>query len=183
MHIQLFIKNPSTAWLSQRGRGSNLFTMHKIAVAERVVILDNGENSIGKWISVLYRSRKIYASRMLEPYGLAGCQYLYIMTLQKHNGASQEKISDCLKIDKTTTAKAIKKLEDNGFVVRDINLNDKRANKVYLTQKALDIIPCIEKVMERWENIFLSDISDDEHALLERLLHHMAVKAISVSNS
>ena len=142
----------------------------------------NEENSIGKWISVLYRYRKSYASRMLEPYGIVGCQYLFLMTLYRNNGASQEKISDFLKIDKTTTAKAIKKLEDNGFVMRNINSNDKRAYKVFLTQKAMDIIPHIQETMNKWENIVISDVFEDEYMLLEKLLKKMAEKAYSVSN-
>ena len=140
------------------------------------------ENSIGKWISVLYRGRKSYAGRMLEPYGIAGCQYLFLMTLFKNNGASQEKISDSLKIDKTTTAKSIKKLEDNGFVMRDVDFDDKRAYKVFLTQKALNIIPHIQETMKKWENIVISDISEDEYMLLEKLLKQMAEKAFNISN-
>lgn len=140
------------------------------------------ENSIGKFISVLYRYRKAFANKMLEPYGIAGCQYLFLLTLFKNNGASQEKISELLKIDKTTTAKAIKKLEDNGFVIRDIDSDDKRAYKVYLTQKALDIIPHIQETMNKWENIVLSDVLEDDYLKLEELLKKMADKAYNISN-
>ena len=139
--------------------------------------MSNEENLIGKCISVLYRCRKSYAGRMLEPYGISGCQYLFLMTLSKNNGASQEKLSDLLKIDKTTTAKAIKKLEENGFVLRDIDFDDKRAYKVFLTQKAVDIIPHIKETMNKWESIVISDISEQERALLEKLLKTMADKA------
>ncbi len=71
-----------------------------------MILVDN-ENSVGKWISVLYRYRKSYVNRKLEPYGIGGCQYLFLITLFKFDGASQEKISDYLKIDKTTTAKEV----------------------------------------------------------------------------
>ena len=139
------------------------------------------ESSIGKYISVLFRCRKNYAGRMLEPFGLVGSQYLYILMLSLKNGASQEEISDHLKIDKTTTARSIKRLEDNGFIIRDIDTDDKRANKVYLTQKAIDILPEIKKTIKTWESNILSDISDDEINLLEKLLKKMADKAYSIS--
>jgi DNA-binding MarR family transcriptional regulator len=144
--------------------------------------LNNGENSIGKWISVLYRGRKSYAGRMLEPYGIVGCQYLFLLTLFSHNGASQERISDYLKIDKTTTAKSIKKLESSGYVIRDIDSEDKRAYKVFLTQKALDIIPLVQETMRGWEQIVISEISEEEYAVLEKLLKQMAEKACGISN-
>jgi DNA-binding MarR family transcriptional regulator len=144
--------------------------------------LENSEIMLGKWISVLYRCRKSYASRMLEPYGITGCQYLYLLVLHRSNGLSQEKISDALKIDKTTTAKAIRKLEDNGFVKRDSDASDKRVNNVFLTHKALDIIPHILETMKKWEDLVLADISDDEYALLEKLLKKMAETAHDISN-
>jgi DNA-binding MarR family transcriptional regulator len=117
---------------------------------------------------------------MLEPYGIAGYQYLFILAVYTNNGASQEKISDCLKIDKTTTARAIKKLEEGGFVVRNIDSDDKRAYKVFLTQKAVDIIPHIQETMKKWEDFVISDISEDEHMMLEKLLNKMAEKAYNI---
>lgn len=141
------------------------------------------ENPIGKWVSVLYRYRKSYASKMLEPYGIVGCQYLFLTALYSNDGSSQEKISDFLKIDKTTTAKAIKKLEDNGYVKRVVDLGDKRAYKVFLTQKAQDIIPKIKEIMTKWETTIISQISEDEYQNLERLLKKMAEKAYEIGNT
>lgn len=144
--------------------------------------MNSSDNLIGKWISVLYRYRKSYASKMLEPYGIVGCQYLFLMTLFKQDGASQEKISDNLKIDKTTTAKAIKKLEDNGYVKRVVDSADKRAYKVFLTQKAQDIMPKIYETMKNWESMVLSDVSEEEYLALEKLLNKMAEKAYGIGN-
>jgi Transcriptional regulators len=142
------------------------------------LILNKDEILVGKWISILYRCRKSFANRMLEPYGLVGCQYLFLLALNRNNGASQEKISDFMKIDKTTTAKSIKTLEINGFVARQIDSEDKRAYKVFLTQKALDVMPVIKKTMRKWEDTVISDISEDEYMLLEKLLSKMAGRAL-----
>jgi DNA-binding MarR family transcriptional regulator len=141
------------------------------------------ENSVGKWISVLYRYRKSYVSKKMEPYGIGGCQYLFLLTLFHCDGASQEKISDALKIDKTTTAKAIKKLETGGYVTRKIDSGDKRAYKVYLTQKALDIIPYIQETMKEWEKIVVAGISEEEYFMVEKHLNKMAENACSISKS
>lgn len=139
------------------------------------------ENSIGKWISILYRCRKTYASKMLEPFGIGGCQYLFLLTLYHNNGASQEKITDCLKVDKTTTAKAIKKLEDDGFVKRQVDAGDKRAYQVFLTQKAYDIMPHIFETMQKWERMVVEQITEEEHGMLETTLSKMAERAYEIS--
>jgi DNA-binding MarR family transcriptional regulator len=138
-------------------------------------------NSIGRWISILYRYRKCYVNRRLEPYGIAGGQYIFLLTLNGHDGMSQEQVSDYLKMDKTTTAKAIKKLEENGYVERNTNSEDKRAYNVFLTQKARDVMPLIHDAVEKWENTLITGISEDEYQLLETLLSKMAENAYSAN--
>ncbi len=78
--------------------------------------LHDSGNLIGKWTSVLYRYRKAFMARRLEKFGIVGGMFVTLLTVKEFNGASQERISDYLKIDKTTTAKAIKKLESEGYV-------------------------------------------------------------------
>lgn len=141
-----------------------------------------GENLSGRWISVIHRYRKAFADRMLKPCGVTGGQYLFILALNRYNGASQEQISDFLKIDKTTTARAIKKLEKEGFVSRTQDKTDKRAYQVYLTPKAQDIVPQIRRTMREWEDIVTVDLSDEEYAMLETILEKMAGKALDAIN-
>ncbi len=144
--------------------------------------MSGGESSIGKWISVLYRCRMSYLGRTLEPYGISGGQSLFLLTLYFNNGESQEKISSCLKIDKTTTARAVKRLEDGGFVTRSVDISDKRAYKVFLTQKALGVVPHIHEALKRWEDLIKSEVTDDEYILLEKLLNKIADKAYGLGN-
>ncbi|QAT48838.1 MarR family transcriptional regulator [Caproiciproducens sp. NJN-50] len=139
--------------------------------------MHKGVSSIGKWISVLYRCRKSFAGRTLEPCGIAGCQYLFLLTLNCEDGASQEKISDDLKIDKTTTAKSIKVLEKNGFVTRVTDPGDRRAYQVFLTQKAKEILPRIQEAMAQWDEFIQADLTEEERRLLEGVLAKMAAKA------
>lgn len=139
------------------------------------------ENSIGRWISVLYRYRKSYVNKWLEPYGIVGVQFIILLVLFRRGGASQENISDHLKIDKTTTAKAIKKLENNGYLMRKKDPSDKRAYNVYLTQKALDIIPFIQQTVIKWESIVTSGIPDEEYHMIENVLEKMAENAYSIN--
>jgi len=139
--------------------------------------MNQADSSVGKWISMLYRYRKSYANRMLDPYGIAGGQYLFLLTIYCNHGASQEKITDHLKIDKTTTAKAVKRLEKDGLVSRSVDEQDKRAYKVYLTEKAEALIPQIKQTMQAWEDLMLEEISEEEYTVLERVLQKMAEKA------
>jgi len=136
--------------------------------------MGNCEATIGRWISILHRYRKYYVNRKLEPLGIAGGQYIFLLVLSKHDGFSQEELSSYLKIDKTTTAKAVRKLEENGFLFRQTDENDKRAYHVFLTPRAWDALPEILQAVEEWEKQMLGGITPQEVAQLEHLLQKMA---------
>lgn len=139
--------------------------------------MSGNSSSIGRWISILYRYRQNYLGKKLDPYNIGCGQHIFLMVLSKNNGVSQEELSEHLKIDKATTAKAIKKLEDEGYVVRDIDAMDKRAYQVFLTHKALDVIPVIEEAVKDWEKLITAGLSESERTLVEELLGKMAQNA------
>lgn len=135
--------------------------------------MDENKNSLGRWISLLHRNGHVYVGRQLKPYNISKGQYTFLNALYKKDGVRQEHLSDYLKIDKGTTAKAIKKLEDDEYIIRKIDTKDKRAYNVFLTEKALKIKPMVRTAMMDWIDVLFSGFSEDEKktsiALLERM--------------
>lgn len=132
------------------------------------------ENSFGKYIAILHRNRKSYVNKRLEPYGISGGQFVILLSLSRHDGVSQEKISDQLKIDKTLAAKSIKKLELNGYLRRETDPSDRRAYNVFLTPKAHELIPLIRETKNNWEKAVMSGLSKEECRTVEKILGKMA---------
>lgn len=145
--------------------------------------MDNRNRSIGKSISALNRHRRNFIGKKLEPYGIGCGQDIILLGLHALNGASQERIADYLKIDKTTVAKAVKKLESDGYVARDVDTEDKRAYKVYLTPKALGIIPVITDAMGQWDRLISSGIAEKEYKTLEDILSRMVSSAYRIGGA
>jgi DNA-binding MarR family transcriptional regulator len=76
---------------------------------------NNKCENIGKYISQLHRKGNVFINRELSKYDLSVGQFMFLLDLYIKDGKNQEEISDNLKIDKGTTARAIKKLEEQGF--------------------------------------------------------------------
>jgi DNA-binding MarR family transcriptional regulator len=133
--------------------------------------------SINRWISILYRYGQSHISKQLEFYNIGSGQYIFLIALYKKDGISQEEISDHLKIDKATTAKSIERLEKEGYVKRDIDSKDKRAYKVFLTQKAFDVRPIICSVLKKWSAVLSEGLTEDEKSIALNLLGRMAKNA------
>jgi DNA-binding MarR family transcriptional regulator len=131
-------------------------------------------SSVRKYISMLYRHGQSYMSKRLGYLNIGSGQYIFLTTLFKKAGISQEELSNELKIDKATTAKAIKKLEDEGYVVREIDSKDKRAYKLSLSPKGLEAIPLIQDAANDWEKIITSGLSEKEYQWAEEILSVMA---------
>ena len=105
---------------------------------------------IGKYISLLHRKGSIFINRELSNYGIGSGQFMFLLELYIQDGRNQEELSERLKIDKGTTARALKKLEEQGFITRLKDECDKRSNKIYLTQKAKDVQENVYDILDEW---------------------------------
>jgi DNA-binding MarR family transcriptional regulator len=123
--------------------------------------------SFGRWISLLYRYGQMYVTKELEPFHIGKGQFLFLLALYQKDGLLQEELAKQLNIDKGTTARAIYKLEEEGYVIRKSGERDRRSNQVYLTDKARDFKPHLYSVLLQWTDILCQGLTDDEreHAL------------------
>lgn len=131
---------------------------------------DNKCENIGKYISQLHRKGNVFINRELSKYDLSVGQFMFLLDLYMKDGKNQEEISDSLKIDKGTTARAIKKLEEQGFVIRIKNENDKRSNKIYLTDKAKDIKENVFDILDNWNQKISMILTKEEEKTMKNIL-------------
>jgi DNA-binding MarR family transcriptional regulator len=144
--------------------------------------LSENESSLGRWISILYRYRQNFLNKRLDPYSIGSGQHLFLLVLARNDGINQEELSDHVKIDKATTAKAVKKLEDAGYVERVVDRADKRAYQVFLTPKAWEIIPVIQAAVREWEVLLTRGLPENESVMAEEILEKMAHNACQLKS-
>lgn len=135
--------------------------------------------SIGRQISLLYRHGQMFAGDRLKEHGIGRGQYIFLNALYHEDGISQEALSDTLRIDKGTTAKAVKKLEQEGYITRRSSPGDKRVNQVKLTEKARVIEPVIRGVLLEWRDILTEGFTVEEKLQIHGLLERMGQNATS----
>lgn len=117
---------------------------------------------LGKYISLIYRQANVFFSKEFSKFEIGSGQYLFMIQLYNHDGISQEELSDLVNIDKGTTAKAIKKLQESGLVTRSKDDSDKRINRIYLTKKALSIKKDFFNTLTKWENMLTANLNENE---------------------
>lgn len=115
-----------------------------------------------KNISALYRKIIIYLNQNLKIYDLSGSQIGMVKIIYKSDGISSYKLSEILELDKSTTAKTIQKLKNDGYIYREDNKNDNRSFFIYPTEKLKEVIPNILEIEEKCINIVTKDMSEIE---------------------
>ena len=125
---------------------------------------------IEKYISQIYRKSRSFIGKSLEEYNIGQGQFMFLLELYIEDGRNQEELAEVLKIDKGTTARAIKKLEDSGFIRREKDEKDKRSNKVYLTEKGKSIKDNIFFVLDQWDKKMSEQLDKEERELMIKLL-------------
>ena len=70
-------------------------------------------------------------------------QYLYLDRVCENPGIIQEKIAELIKVDRTTAARAIERLEEQGFIYRQEDASNKKIKRIYATEKGKNVYPII----------------------------------------
>ena len=135
--------------------------------------MSNQMEPIAKYISILYRAGNIYFNQNFEKYNIGSGQYPFLVYLYYKDTVTQEIMSNELYIDKGTTAKALKKLQENGYVTRQVDDKDKRAYKVQLTENGKKVTKEIFHILHNWNSILTSDFTEEEQNLALKLLMKM----------
>ncbi len=133
-------------------------------------VLNEKSENIGKYISYMYRKGGAFISKGLINKGIGSGQIMFLLELYKNDGVTQEWLSEIFNIDKGTTARALKKLEDVGFVTRLKDKSDKRAYSIHLTDKGIEAKDEIYGVLDGWESILSQNLTFEEGELLLNLL-------------
>ncbi|WP_409344442.1 MarR family winged helix-turn-helix transcriptional regulator [Paenibacillus sp. MBLB4367] len=133
--------------------------------------------TIPRWISLLYRTGQTYIGNRLKHHEVGKGQFMFLNALYREDGLSQDEIADYLRIDKGTTAKALKKLEEQGYVTRQAREDDKRFNRVFLTAAALEIKDEVRGVLTDWRSLLTEGFTETEKEQALTLLERMGDNA------
>ncbi|WP_281889761.1 MarR family winged helix-turn-helix transcriptional regulator [Paenibacillus sp. YYML68] len=133
--------------------------------------------TIPRWISLLYRYGQMYMGDRLEKYGIGRGQFMFLNALYWRDGLSQEELSEHLCIDKGTTARALKKLEEQGYIYREVRAEDRRYYSVYLTPRAMEIKDEVRAVIVSWRSVLTDGLSEEELEIALELLDRMGANA------
>ena len=132
------------------------------------------DNKILREIGTLSRSIHSICDIKFKELKLQKGQYIYLTRICENPGINFIDLTMLLKIDKTSTTKAIQKLETEGYIERKTDINDKRVIRLYPTEKGLESYADIIDEENKNIAICLKDFSEDEKNIVTELIIKMS---------
>ena len=133
--------------------------------------------SFMRFVDRTSRCFTLYRNNQLEDEGVNGYQHLYIIKVCKHPGILQDELVREIYVNKSSVARQLSLLEQNGFIRREACKEDRRQLLVYPTEKAMELFPKVLDVRERWNRRLLEDFTEEEaivFGMMERVMEKAA---------
>lgn len=124
------------------------------------------DKEILREIGQIYRSVNSFCDYVMKSINLEKGQYQFLIRVKENPGVNQKKLSALLLVDKTTTAKAVSKLVEKGYIKKKVNQVDKRNVELYLTAKGKKTCVFLDKEERFCNDVFLEKLSKDQKGVL-----------------
>lgn len=126
--------------------------------------------SFGYMVSQMVRLHKSVLSEKMDKFGITYGQIGFIMQAVRHPGRTQDEISTVLSVDKGATARAVARLEKDGFIYREENPENRRQKLVYPAKKSLAVFEELRAVLLESNELMLTGLTHDERDVLFDLM-------------
>jgi DNA-binding MarR family transcriptional regulator len=124
-------------------------------------------------IGMVARALDSISNIEFKEFDLTKGQYLYLVRICENPGMIQEKLAEMIKVDRTTAARAIKKLEMNGFLEKKEDQHNKKIKKLFPTEKGKNVYPFIKSENDYSNAVALEGFSESEVETMVNLLQRV----------
>lgn len=114
--------------------------------------------------------KKRIAAKYLKKEDLNTFESILLGIVYKKHQCSQDKIGEITLFDGASIARALKKLEDRGFVSRQPDPNNRRKKLVTITDAGQGLYDEVRKAFHKGNDAIFKDITSEEQTQLEKIL-------------
>lgn len=124
-------------------------------------------------IGMIARALDSISNIEFKQFDLTKGQYLYVVRICENPGIIQEKLAEMIKVDRTTAARAIQKLEEQGLIAKKDDDSNKKIKKLFPTEKGEAVYPFLKREGEHSNAVALSGFSPEEADNMLQLLQRV----------
>ncbi len=131
--------------------------------------MPNDKEIIGTLMCTMRLHHKV-VERLVSNLGIHHGQHHLLMRLAKQEWKSQKELADSMEISTATVAVSLKKLENSGYIKRDVIPDDNRYNQLEITEKGREVVKESCKIFDHIDETMFKDFTEEEKETLYRLM-------------
>lgn len=136
--------------------------------------IKNLDDKVLRFVGILARSISSSGDIKYREFNIQKGQHMFLTRICENSEINFVDLSNMLKVDKTTTTKAVNKLVEIGYVNKQQDDNDKRGYKLTATKKGLEIYDLLIEEENRQIQICFKSFSEEEKQVVTKLLKRMS---------
>ena len=125
-------------------------------------------------IGKIARDLDSIANIEFKEYQLSKGQYLYLIRIFENPGIIPDRLAEMIKVDRTTAARAIKKLEEKGFIRKEADDVNIKIRRLFVTEDGAKLVPIIQLENQYSNQIALQNLSKKEIEAVSKALKIVA---------
>ncbi|MGN1362235.1 MAG: MarR family winged helix-turn-helix transcriptional regulator [Methanobrevibacter sp.] len=138
--------------------------------------IDASKVPLGTYISMISKSYSKYLNYKFNDIGLNSTQVNILFHIHFKNNLNQEEIAKRCNINKGAVARSLKKLEDEGYLIREVDEDNRRQNKIKLTEKGEKNFKQIKEISLNYESKVLENLYNEDIKKLKTILKDVTIK-------
>jgi DNA-binding MarR family transcriptional regulator len=135
--------------------------------------LDDLDRPVTVRIARLARELRYRLDALLSPHGLTGVQFGLLNRLASTDGLVQADLGRRMAIEPATLTGIVQRLEREGWVWRACDPDNRRLQRVWLTEKARAALPGLQRLQAQHRRRALAGLSSADLTRLEDLLERI----------
>ena len=124
---------------------------------------------IGKFMKIHY----VTLVKALNKHGLYKGQPYILTCLMKEPRMTQNELAKKLDVTKSTMGTSLRRMEKNGFIVREQDEEDCRCNRITITQKGRTALEACDKDLSSIAQAMSSKICEDEEEMVNDVFRRL----------
>lgn len=128
------------------------------------------------WIHNISKNQIRYLNSRISEFNL-GKEVRYVMMVYDNPCCSQDDLVNYYGESKANVAKALRKLEEDGYITREVNPENRRKYMLKTTPKADELIPKVRQISLDWEKEVGIDEEDME---LKEKIRQIAINGMKL---
>ena len=131
-----------------------------------------------KYFNIISKHTNVYLDQALNEFGLCSCHRAFIKIIVKTPGITRDKIKNLVHIHPSNTTRIIDFLEENQFIIKKTNEEDRRICELFPTDKLKEVYERLCVVEKEWIDIITEGINSNDLEKYQEFLKISASKSI-----